>query len=72
MKDEILKLEWEPIDSNHGNYIVRAKVFGGWLVMVTDDVMTPIYRGYDTPNNEAGYEFRTSLTFVPDQKHEWK
>lgn len=67
-----MKLEWESIEHNHGNYLVRAKVFGGWLVMSTDDVQTQVYGGYNTPSNEQGYEWRTSITFVPDVKHEWK
>lgn len=66
-----MKLEWENIEHNHGNYLVRAKVFGGWLVMSTDDVQTLRNDGY-TLNPESGYEWRTSIAFVPDIKHEWK
>jgi hypothetical protein len=66
-----MKLTWEPIESNHGSYINRAKVFGGWLVMTTDDVQTPTEQGYDRPVLEQGFEWRTSLCFVPDPKHEW-
>lgn len=67
-----MKLEWESIESNTSNYIQRAKVFGGWLVMSTDDVQTSVYTGYTQPENQQGHEFRTSITFVPDLKHEWK
>lgn len=66
-----MKLEWEQIEHNHGNYLTRAKVFGGWLVMSTDEVQTPMDEGYDKPVNRQGYEWRTSITFVPDLKHEW-
>lgn len=64
-------LKWETIEHDHGNHLTRAKVFGGWLVMSTDDVMTSMYDGYGSSNSE-GYEWRTSLTFVPDLKYEWK
>jgi hypothetical protein len=71
-----MKIEWEPIDSNHSNYITRAKVFGGWLVMSTDEVQTQIPeqwgQGLVSFRNEEGYQWRTSICFVPDPKHEWK
>lgn len=66
-----MKLEWEQIEHNHGNYITRAKIFGGWLVMSTDEVQTLRNDGYGL-SPENGYEWRTSITFVPDPKHEWK
>lgn len=69
-----MKLEFEKIEHNHGNHISRAKVFGGWLVMSADDVMTQWPDGYGdlvSFRNEQGDEFRTSICFVPDPKHEW-
>lgn len=67
----IMKLKWEGIEHDHGNQLSRAKVPGGWLVMSTDDVVTQVYEGYDIPSNEYGYEWRTSITFVPDENHNW-
>lgn len=67
-----MKLDWENIENNQGEYINRAKIFGGWLVTVTNNVMTQVYKGYTIPENEDGYEWRTSITFVPDLNHEWK
>jgi len=65
-----MKLEWEQIEHNHGNQITRAKVFGGWLVMLTDEVQTLTNDGYGFSHSE-GYEWRTSITFIPDINHEW-
>lgn len=61
-----MKLEWENIESNTSTFIRRAKVFGEWLVSATEDV-----RVENMPNH-YGFEWRTSITFIPDPKHEWK
>ena len=67
-----MKLEWESIESSRSNNIYKAKVFGGWLVMSVDDVRSPVNIGYDQPDYQYGYEWRNSLTFVPDINGEWK
>ena len=59
-----MKIEWQQIESNNGHYMYRAKVIGGWLVLVCNDVLTSDFR--------SGYEWRESVTFVPDPNHEWK
>ncbi len=41
---------------------MRAKVFGGWLVMAVSQVF----------NNSAYIEHRSSICFVPDANNEWK
>lgn len=64
------KLVWEMIDENPTVY--RARIFNGWLVRLSLDVMTPINTGYDKPEMLTGYEWRESLTFVPDPNYEWK
>ncbi len=68
-----IKLDWEELDSSDGFYYRRAKVFGGWLVNCSADVMSPIYTGYTIPPYEykQGYEWRISITFVPDPNHQW-
>jgi hypothetical protein len=59
-------LEWEAIDDN----IVRARIFGGWLVRIVNDVYT--LRGNDQWDSAStGYEFRESITFVPDIQGYW-
>lgn len=57
-------MEWERIIDNHGSYLYRTSILGGWLVKVVDDVFL---NGVLTQ-----YEFRSSITFVPDINHDWK
>ena len=61
-------LEWEEIKQNNAGYLSRAKVIGGWLVKYTDNVLKDL-------NSECtmqdGYEWRSSITFVPDVNYEW-
>ncbi len=65
-------LNWEDIKHNHGFYLRRAEVIGGWLVIAISDVMTPMNQGHSQPVPMEGYEWRTSITFVPDPDHQWK
>lgn len=71
LKNKHTMLKWEEIDHDLGFYVRRTKVFGGWLVTTTSDVYTVRNDGSGGIYNEAGYEWRTSITFVPDPKHEW-
>ena len=65
-----MALKWEKVESHHSNYINRAAVFGGWLVMSTDDVRE--YQGPDSyMSGKEGYQWRTSICFIPDPNHEW-
>lgn len=59
-------IEWEEIKQNHALFLYRAKIFGGWLVRTTDDVIS------NTENMTQGYEWRSSITFVPDLNHDWR
>jgi hypothetical protein len=66
-------LKWEEIQQDDQIICMkRIKVIGGWIVQATMDALTPQYQGYDTPVQEHGYQWRTSITFVPDPNHEWK
>jgi len=65
------KLEWEEVPHNHGGYMTRVSIPGGWLVRYTEDVRSPVFTGYEAPEYIQGYEWRTSITFVPDVNHEW-
>ena len=56
-------MEWEEIDSYHR----RAKVHGGWLVKAYEDVfhLADLQKG-------DGWDWRVSMTFVPDPDHKWE
>lgn len=64
-------MKWESVHQDHAQNIYRAAIIGGWLVMSVDDVRSPIYTGYPQPEYKDGYEWRSSITFVPDINHEW-
>lgn len=63
-----MTLEWEQIKSNLSSYIYRSKIQGGWLVMCTEDVLTTMD---EYQPNQIGYQWRSSITFVPDINHTW-
>lgn len=58
--------DWEMIDS--AGTLFRLSVPGGWLVKHMETVLTEMI------NHElqTGYEWRTSIAFVPDENHEWR
>jgi hypothetical protein len=58
-------MKWEDVEY----CMVRARVPGGWLVKHTDDVNVSLHEGVSP---QTGYEWRTSLCFVPDPNNEWK
>jgi hypothetical protein len=66
------ELKWEEINHNNGFFLKRTRVFGGWLVAAVSDVISHVNTGYTKPDYLQGYEWRTSITFVPDPNHEWK
>lgn len=56
-------MKWEEIDPYHQ----RAKIHGGWLVkVITDVIHNTEYHGM-----ASGWDWRESICFVPDPKHEW-
>lgn len=57
-------MEWEQIDNFHQ----RAKVHGGWLVKAYECVVHFTVQQGLVDN----YDFRVSMTFVPDVSHMWK
>lgn len=61
-------MEFEDIKTNLGDSFRRARIFGGWLVTVTSDVI------HDTEYNgmTSGHDWRTSVTFVFDPFHLWR
>lgn len=56
-------MEWEQIDAYHQ----RAAVFGGWLIKAFENVNHYI----PEQGLNSGWDFRVSMTFVPDAAHEW-
>ena len=63
------KMEWEDIPQDRSFDLCRAKVPGGWLVAATEDV---IHNQYEYGRGMVGgWDWRVSLTFVPDPNHEW-
>ena len=64
MSKAMPKLEWETLE----NCIERAAVPGGWLVKATEEVHMSFHE--DQPPTE-GYEWTSSIAFVPDPSHEW-
>lgn len=71
MSKEITPLAWEQVPQNHGDILYRAWVPGGWLIKNTDEVLSPIDEGYDKPSYKTGYEWRTTICFMPDVNHMW-
>lgn len=61
-------LVWEEVETpSHLGYMWRSRTPTGWLVRETQDVTHHIPdRGLD-----SGYDWRVSLTFVPDPDGLW-
>ena len=57
----MMKFEWETIlsegDVTWASRTVRARVYGGWIVMTTSTL---------------NYQLSQSSIFVPDPKHKWE
>jgi hypothetical protein len=67
-----MKFEWEYIDEDTydggiQSITLRAKVKGGWLVLINNFVLST------NPIDESTCCdcFDSSMAFVPDLKHEW-
>lgn len=59
-----IPLEWEQIDSYHQ----RSKTYGGWLFKTFEEVS----HFSNDVQNQQGYDYRISVTFIPDPNHEWR
>lgn len=57
-------MEWEEIENN----LHRSKVYGGWLVKTTE----PVYHNTEHLGVVDGWDWRTSICFVPDANHAWE
>jgi hypothetical protein len=68
-------MKWEPIPQENAVSVWRSPVFGGWLVMVTDEVQTQQPEAWSSQipsfRNEQSHEWRSSITFMPDPQHQW-
>lgn len=65
-------MNWEKVEHGHGNQIARAAIYGGWLVLSQDNVNSVLPSKYGNGiKNDQGWEWRTSICFVPDPEHKW-
>ena len=63
-------LKWEEVPQGNGFTLWRTPVLGGWLLIACSDVQT--YQGdHSYMSGHFNYEWRNSVTFMPDPKHEW-
>lgn len=61
-------MKWERLAVQEGPDLLRAKVPGGWLILVEYDVEHRTeHRGM-----VSGYDWRPAITFVPDPSHDWQ
>ncbi len=76
------KFEWEIIcvdsgqgeNGQHDNLTWRAKVFGGWLVkhdMISTFSSPKDSTYYHKNDYDTKFSTTSTMTFVPDLKHEW-
>lgn len=63
-------LIWTQIPQDTAGTLYRVKVPGGWLIKEVQDVHLNLKDNMNVLSNN-GYEWTTSITFVPDLKHEW-
>lgn len=59
-------VKWDEIHNNHGSYLYRARVPGGWLVKSTADAVVNI-----NDRLEVGHSWTESICFVPDPLNQW-
>ena len=62
------KVEFETVPTNNAITLFRAEVPGGWLVMGVNEVYT---NALESGLFGKGFEWRSSLCFVPDPEHHW-
>jgi len=64
------KLIWKNIKSDLEGYVWRTRIpFIGWLVLYTTDVLVCLNK---EEGFKDGYEWRNTITFVPDPFYLWK
>lgn len=63
-------LIWEEIKQDTAGTLYRSKVPNGWLVKEVQDVHVVIEHSNTLGNH--GYEWTSSLTFVPDINNSWE
>lgn len=65
-------LNWEIIPQNTAGTLQRVKVPNGWLVREVQDVHLDLGGHFKPILSNSGYEWTSSITFVPDPNWEWK
>lgn len=65
-------MTWEDIpNEEHATWYRRTKVFGGWLVEATTNVVHDMNYENGQGGMNDGWDWRIALTFVPDPLHQW-
>jgi len=62
-------LVWEEIPHDRAGSLHRTKVPNGWLVREVQEVHVNVPDQFILES--VGYEWTSSLTFIPDINHEW-
>jgi len=67
-------LNWEEIKQNTAGSLQRVKVPNGWLVREVHEVHIELgeEKGFPPILQNYGYEWTSSITFVPDAEHKWE
>jgi hypothetical protein len=70
----MVTLQWEEVaQPGYAGNIQRAMIPGGWLVREVQDQIAIPPGVTDSPSvRDYGYQWQTSLCFVPDPEHTWK
>lgn len=64
-------LNWEEIPQDQAGFLCRTKIPGGWLVKEVQEVHIDLRRDHIDILNSKGYEWTSSICFVPDPQHQW-
>lgn len=65
-------LQWEYINLlNSNNGLYRLKVPGGWLIKISEDVVTADLGEWRSTEERKGNEYRSSICFYPDPEYKW-
>lgn len=65
------QLKWEKVEQDHGGFLYRVKVPGGWLVRWTEDVCTSFTDSDHRYPYQYNLEWRSSICFLPDPEGAW-
>ena len=64
-------LTWEEIKQNTGGTLYRTKIPNGWLVKEVNEVHLDLKSDFRNILENSGYEWTSSICFIPDSEHRW-